>query len=469
MKRKKVFLGWSGDLSRQLADAFHDWIKCVLQDVDPYLSARDIDVGTQWQAHLTDALKECSFGVFFLTPENLDNKWMHFEAGALLKQVGKSKVCPFLFDAAESALDGPFAIFQAIRFGREDMLHLVLTINKSLSEPVAEATLQNCFDTYWPTFQHRLLEIKSKGQRSEPSLRVDPRTLEAAEFREIAVQFLGHNNLHAAGLRDVFESRRRFLFRMREEIEAEGKRLVIIGSSLKGLIGVGGGFAGEENLVRIAIIDALKRNVGVSILMTNPEVAHHRSLQEGREKGEIEKEIIENLIYFLKERLQCHEVNQNIAVKLYNGTPTVFLFCTSRTLLFNPYTFYSKGYESFCFLADASTKLFEHYHQNHYLAAWNDKQMTEEISNEAEVAAQQVRKLILANNQHGDMVIPNKEIREALLHKVEELVPGSAPGKRGTTNGACAVPQLAGEATPADVCISSLACNPAPFIGLFLE
>jgi hypothetical protein len=431
----RVFLGWSGDLSRQLADAFHDWIKCVIQDTDPFLSSRDIDVGTKWQALLTDTLKDCSFGVFFLTPENLDNKWMHFEAGALLKQIGESKVCPFLCDTGETALEGPFGIFQATRFERDDVLRLVRSINKSLPKPLAEGTLRECFSTHWPSLERRLLDIKSKEQQAKHAAHADPRTLQAAEFRDIAAQIFAHDNLHMAGLRDVFETRLQCLSRIRREIDVESKEVVIIGSSLKGMIGIGGDSAGEQNLVRIALIDALKRSVRISILMTNPVVAHHRSRQEGREKGEIETEIVENLVYLLKERVQSREVDQNLEVKLYNGTPTIFLVCTSHVMFFNPYTFYSKAYESFCFRADSGTKLFDHYYNNHYLAAWNDARMTVQVRADARQAARQVRDLITGQNQHKEMVIAHKDDQKALLRKVEALVPDSANSKGAVSNG----------------------------------
>ena len=109
----RVFLGWSGNLSRQLADTFHTWLKCVIQFVEPFLSSRDIDKGSTWHASLTNTLKSCSYGIFFITNENITNPWMHFEAGALSKEIGDAHVCPFLFRVHQSNLDGPFSFFQS--------------------------------------------------------------------------------------------------------------------------------------------------------------------------------------------------------------------------------------------------------------------------------------------------------------------------------------------------------------------
>jgi hypothetical protein len=413
----RIFLGWSGDLSRQLADAFHDWLKCVIQDVDPFLSTRDLDKGAAWQSLLTDTLKDCSFGIFFLTNDNLSNMWMHFEAGALLKQIGKSKVCPFLFNVVEAEMDGPFAFFQATRFDQDDIYKLVRSINSSLANPVSDGILRECFQTFWPKLERRLIDIRSDEHPEHRATRADPKTLQVQELKALAAQLLEHDSLHAFGLRQVVGTRLQSLQGIRRELDSEGKEIVIIGSSLKGIIGVGGDSAGEQNLVRISLIDALKRNVRIKMLVTHPEVAHHRSKQEGRERGEIEREIIDNLIYLTKERRDSKEVESNLEIKLYNGAPTIFLLCTSRAMFFNPYTFYSKAYESLCFEAEAGSGIYEHYYHNHYLAAWNDNKLTIRVKAET----QQLRALINGKNQHNEPIIPDDETKEDLLTRLERI------------------------------------------------
>ena len=41
----KVFFGWSGERSGKLAGIMRDWIPKVIQDVEPWLSAKDLDKG----------------------------------------------------------------------------------------------------------------------------------------------------------------------------------------------------------------------------------------------------------------------------------------------------------------------------------------------------------------------------------------------------------------------------------------
>ena len=43
----QVFISWSGDLSRQLAEALYNWLPGVLQYVKPYFSPDDVEKGAK--------------------------------------------------------------------------------------------------------------------------------------------------------------------------------------------------------------------------------------------------------------------------------------------------------------------------------------------------------------------------------------------------------------------------------------
>ena len=86
--RMKVFISWSGERSKIVAEALRDWLPAVIQSVKPWVSSKDIDKGSRSFAEIQAQLKDAQFGIACLTPENLTEMWIHFESGAVAKAVG---------------------------------------------------------------------------------------------------------------------------------------------------------------------------------------------------------------------------------------------------------------------------------------------------------------------------------------------------------------------------------------------
>ena len=230
-----------------------------------------------------------------------------------------------------------------------------------------------------------------------------------------------YNKLINFGIRDIFRDRASSLENITSEIDIEGKELIISGSSLKGLIGVGLITSGRALSIREAILHALMRNVKVNILMTNPEVAHHRSTQEGRRDGDIEAEILENILYFVKLRKDDIYAKNNLTVKLYNGTPTIFMLSTSNLMLLNPYPYYSTAYSSFSFHIKGNSLIYNTYYYAHYSSAWEDDRLSTTISNEHEIAKKYLESLIRKKNPHGRFIIPDTQKQDELIDKLSRL------------------------------------------------
>ena len=93
-----VFISWSGERSRCVAEALRGWLPAVLQNVKPWMSAADVEKGTRWESEISTRLEEADVGIICLTPDNLDSRWLLFEVGALSKKLGKSRVCTYLLD-----------------------------------------------------------------------------------------------------------------------------------------------------------------------------------------------------------------------------------------------------------------------------------------------------------------------------------------------------------------------------------
>jgi hypothetical protein len=179
MERKmKVFLSWSGDQSRAVAEALRDWLPVVLQYVKPWVSSQDIKAGAKWADAVAGELEGSNFGILCLTQANLSAPWMLFEAGALSNAISAGAVCPYLLDIEIRDLTGPLSQFQAKKTNKTSTRELLLAINDSASEPVPEQRLEAILDGLWPNLENKLAEIPKAQQRTERQPRPESEILE---------------------------------------------------------------------------------------------------------------------------------------------------------------------------------------------------------------------------------------------------------------------------------------------------
>jgi hypothetical protein len=90
-----------------------------------------------------------------MTPENLESRWIHFEAGAVAKTPGDSHVTALLLNVQEKDVVDPLAQFQHTMATREDVWKLALAVNGAV-EPTHQTpgdVLQWSFEKAWPDFE----------------------------------------------------------------------------------------------------------------------------------------------------------------------------------------------------------------------------------------------------------------------------------------------------------------------------
>jgi hypothetical protein len=155
----KVFVSWSGSLSKKVAEVFRDWIQNVLQNAQPFLSSEDIDKGGQWWIAINDELASSGVGVVCLTSENLDARWLLFESGALAKGLQQARICTLLINVKAEQVTPPLSMFQATLPTKADMFRLVKTINVALGEKgLTETRLEQSFSHWWGAFEKNFTE-----------------------------------------------------------------------------------------------------------------------------------------------------------------------------------------------------------------------------------------------------------------------------------------------------------------------
>ena len=99
-----IFISWSGDRSRLIAEAIRVWLPKVMQSVKPWMSDQDISAGARWLTEVSSTLNTTSVGLICVTPENQHNPWLLFEAGALSKTIEQTCVCPIVFEMTPGQL-----------------------------------------------------------------------------------------------------------------------------------------------------------------------------------------------------------------------------------------------------------------------------------------------------------------------------------------------------------------------------
>jgi hypothetical protein len=145
-----VFLSWSGDGSKQVAEVLHEWLPVALQSIKPFLSSEDLRKGGRWLADLHGELAKESFGILCLTPSNLTAPWILYEAGALSKSLTESHVAPLLIGVKPSDLPDPLKQFNAVTSDRTDFKRLLKNINElSGDSAVAPEVVEKASEGCW--------------------------------------------------------------------------------------------------------------------------------------------------------------------------------------------------------------------------------------------------------------------------------------------------------------------------------
>lgn len=166
----KVFISWSGQRSRHVAEALRNWLPYVIQEIQPWMSAADIPAGARWSSTIDAQLAATSFGILCLTRANRAKPWILFEAGALAKSLSSDTfVCPYLIDFRPEEMEpGPLTLFQAAEATEADTWKLVLGINQALKErQLPEPRLKGTFAKFWPELADALSNLPGEAAPEE--------------------------------------------------------------------------------------------------------------------------------------------------------------------------------------------------------------------------------------------------------------------------------------------------------------
>lgn len=165
----RVFISWSGERSKVLAQALKDWLPLVLHYVEPWMSQANIDAGERWAVAVAKELEASNFGIICVTRENVNSPWVLFEAGALAKSLQDSRVIPLLLDLDFKDITGPLAQFQAKKVEKTGISEVIQSLNQAASHIVPVARAEQLFEALWPKLEKITGEIPKPSTGSKPT------------------------------------------------------------------------------------------------------------------------------------------------------------------------------------------------------------------------------------------------------------------------------------------------------------
>jgi hypothetical protein len=180
MINMKVFLSWSEATSKSLAEAFRDWLPKVIQQIRPYYTPDDTAKGSRWAVEISQELFASRVGILFMTKDNLTAPWIMFEAGALSKNIDKTRVCPMLFGIEPSSLKGPLSQFNGSRFEKCEVHKLIRMLNAELAaeQQLDSQMLDETFEKWWPELDDKVNRIMTSKPVSKAPVRSEGDMLE---------------------------------------------------------------------------------------------------------------------------------------------------------------------------------------------------------------------------------------------------------------------------------------------------
>jgi hypothetical protein len=179
----RVFLSWSGEPSKLLAEALAEGMRALSPRLEPWLSD-DLDPGEEWASTLIPQIRKAQLAILCLTHRNVNAPWIAFETGAYYTSRLRKGVIPFLLDLPPGELEFPLGLFQSLRADWKGTKALFIRLGKLVDLGADE--VENALVTkLW-----RQLSDQMDAIRGIPP----PRTDEPGNWKNVAnAFFLGHD------------------------------------------------------------------------------------------------------------------------------------------------------------------------------------------------------------------------------------------------------------------------------------
>lgn len=166
-----MFISWSGPTSLIVGAAVKDFIDYVFAGrVETFLSDQDIPPGERFIDVIAHGLEEADLGILLLTPTNMRNPWLLFEAGALASRSFRGSAIPILLGVDRSTLEPPLSQFQNVLGADRDGFQAICARIRE-SEPIYARSFDTLFEGQWPILEEAIGDAIKSSDQAGPARR----------------------------------------------------------------------------------------------------------------------------------------------------------------------------------------------------------------------------------------------------------------------------------------------------------
>lgn len=162
----KIFLSWSGEISKGFAIALKSWIINYFDYKIDFFLSEEISAGKLWYDAIEENLNNCELGIFCITQGNLKSPWLGFEAGWLSKRFHDGTAIPLLLNVnPDDYNQSPLSGFQSKSTDLKGILYVLEKINSLAEKKIKDTVLKNNVENNFNVLNKELKSIVKYGSQ----------------------------------------------------------------------------------------------------------------------------------------------------------------------------------------------------------------------------------------------------------------------------------------------------------------
>ena len=176
----RLFISWSGDKSRKVAELLKMLFHKVVQSLEPWVSSEDIETGSVWFSQICNEIREVCNSVIVVTKENKENPWIMFEAGALCRGDDTNRVNVVLVDLEPSEIRAPLSAFNVVRADEDGLRRLIHNLNRRLLQEdpnipgkITDQDVDEGFNCWYRDFKEKFDKIMAEYPETEHKVKTE--------------------------------------------------------------------------------------------------------------------------------------------------------------------------------------------------------------------------------------------------------------------------------------------------------